>query len=367
MEDLVMTDANVDKAFWRGKRVFLTGHTGFKGSWLSVWLVSMGAHVTGFSLAPNTDPSLFEVLGVEHQIDTSIFGNINDLDALVKALRASQAEIVIHMAAQPLVRYGYANPLETYTTNVLGTAHVLEAIRQMPYVRAVLVVTTDKCYENKEHGNPFQESDPMGGDDPYSSSKACAELVTTAYRKSYFTTNQGGGRTAIASARAGNVIGGGDWSLDRLIPDAIRAFNSGEPVVIRNPLAIRPWQHVIEPLSGYLLLLENLFHHGDQFASAWNFGPQDSDTRSVSSVIELMAMRWHRPASWTLIDAEQPHEAQLLRLDCGRAHDKLNWHPRWSLEVAIENISTWHRSHHEHGDMLALSLAQIAQHQSHTH
>lgn len=362
-----MTGANVDKAFWKDKRVFLTGHTGFKGSWLSVWLVSMGARVTGFSLAPNTKPSLFEILAVESQIDTSIIGNINDLDALSKAMRASAAEIVIHMAAQPLVRYGYANPLETYATNILGTAHVLEVVRQMPCVRAVLVVTTDKCYENKEYGEQFQESDPLGGYDPYSSSKACAELITAAYRQSYFTAKQGGGCTAIATARAGNVIGGGDWSSDRLIPDAIRAFNRDEPVIIRNPQAIRPWQHVIEPLSGYLLLVENLFRHGNQFASAWNFGPQDSDTRSVSSVIHLMATRWHRPASWRLIDAEQLHEAQLLRLDCGKAHDKLHWRPRWPLEVAIEKISAWHRSHDKHEDMLALSLAQIVQHQTHAY
>ncbi len=366
MESLVMTGANVDKAFWNGKRVFLTGHTGFKGSWLSVWLVSMGARVTGFSLPPNTEPSLFKILGVEHQVDTSVQGNINDLDSLSKAIRASAAEIVIHMAAQPLVRYGYANPLETYTTNVLGTAHVLEVVRQMPDVRAVLVVTTDKCYENKEQGEQFQELDPLGGYDPYSSSKACAELVTSAYRQSYFTAKKDGGYTAIATARAGNVIGGGDWSSDRLIPDAIRAFNRNESVTIRNPQAIRPWQHVIEPLSGYLLLLENLYRHGNQFASAWNFGPQDSDTRSVSSVIELMATRWHKPASWTLIGTEQPHEAQLLRLDCSKAHDKLRWHQRWSLEVTIEKIAAWHQSHDEQKDMLEISLAQIEQYQAHT-
>ncbi|MBZ1350136.1 CDP-glucose 4,6-dehydratase [Alcaligenaceae bacterium LF4-65] len=365
MESLVMTGANVDNAFWSGKRVFLTGHTGFKGSWLSIWLVSMGATVTGFSLAPNTEPSLFKILDVEHQVDTSILGNINDLDALSKAMRASAPEIVIHMAAQPLVRYGYTNPLETYATNILGTAHVLEAVRQMPGVRAVLVVTTDKCYENKEQGEQFQESDPLGGYDPYSSSKACAELITAAYRQSYFTGKQSTGNAAIATARAGNVIGGGDWSTDRLIPDAIRAFNLDEPIIIRNPQAIRPWQHVIEPLSGYLLLLENLYHHADHFASAWNFGPQDSDTRSVSAVIELMARRWHRPASWSLIDAEQPHEAQLLRLDCRRANNELNWRSRWSLEIAIEKIVAWHRSFDEHKDMLALSLAQIIEHQTH--
>lgn len=365
MESLVMTGANVDKAFWNGKRVFLTGHTGFKGSWLSIWLVSMGARVTGFSLAPNTEPSLFKILDVERQVNTSILGNINDLDTLRKAIRASGAEIVIHMAAQPLVRYGYSNPLETYTTNVLGTAHILEVVRQMPDVRAVLVVTTDKCYENKEHGEQFQESDSLGGYDPYSSSKACAELVAAAYRQSYFNAKKDGGYVAVATARAGNVIGGGDWSSDRLIPDAIRAFNRGEPVIIRNPLAIRPWQHVIEPLSGYLLLLENLYQHGDQFASAWNFGPQDFDTRSVSSVIEFMATRWHKPASWTVICTEQPHEAQLLRLDCSKARDKLRWRQRWSLEVTIEKIAAWHQSHDEHQDMLEISLAQIEQYQAH--
>lgn len=361
-----MTGAIVDRTFWSGKRVFLTGHTGFKGSWLSVWLASMGAQVTGFSLAPNTNPSLFEILEVERQIKASIIGNITHLDILNKAMQASAAEIVIHMAAQPLVRYSYANPLETYTTNVLGTAHVLEAVRQMSGVRAALVVTTDKCYENKERGEQFQESDALGGYDPYSSSKACAELVTAAYRQSYFTSNQSNRGAAIATARAGNVIGGGDWSSDRLIPDAIRAFNQEEPVIIRNPQAIRPWQHVIEPLSGYLLLIENLYRHGQQFASAWNFGPHDSDTRSVSSVIELMTKRWHSKASWSVGDTTQLHEAQLLRLDCRQARDRLNWHPHWSLEVAIEKIAEWHRSHYKHQDMLALSLAQIAQHQAHT-
>jgi CDP-glucose 4,6-dehydratase len=360
-----MTGARVDQTFWNGKRVFLTGHTGFKGSWLSVWLASMGAQVTGYSLAPNTSPSIFEILDVESQINTSVIGNINNLDTLNKAMRASAPEIVIHMAAQPLVRYSYANPLETYTTNVLGTAHVLEVVRQISDIRATLIVTTDKCYENKEHGVEFKESDSLGGYDPYSSSKACAELVTAAYRQSYFTEKQKNSfRTAIATARAGNVIGGGDWSCDRLIPDAIRAFNHDEPVIIRNPQAIRPWQHVIEPLSGYLLLLENLFQHGDKFASAWNFGPQDSDTLSVSSVIEMMTKRWHRKASWRVVDAEQPHEAQLLRLDCRKAKERLDWSPRWSLEIAIEKTAEWHQAHHAQADMLALSLTQIAQHQT---
>jgi CDP-glucose 4,6-dehydratase len=363
LEGLVMTGTLVDRSFWKGKRVFLTGHTGFKGSWLSIWLASMGAKVTGFALTPNTTPSIFNLLSIEDQIEMSVIGDLCDFDLLTRSMRDSAADIVIHMAAQPLVRYSYSNPIETYKTNVLGTAHVLEIVRQMDTVRAALVVTTDKCYENHERGERFKESDPLGGYDPYSSSKACAELVTAAYRQSYFSDSPSRSKTALATARAGNVIGGGDWSADRLIPDVIRAFDLGEPVAIRSPYAIRPWQHVLEPLSGYLLLLENLYNIGQSFASAWNFGPLDSDARTVQSVIELMVNRWHTKATWHLVDTPQPHEAQLLRLDCHRAHEHLNWQPHWSLEDAIDKIVDWHRSNDLRKDMVEVSLSQIDEHQ----
>ena len=354
-----MRSSHVDPVFWKDKKVFLTGHTGFKGGWLSLWLVSMGAKVTGYALAPNTTPSLFDVLVIDSLIEKSHIADIRDLTVIQEAMTEARPDIVIHMAAQPLVRYSYANPVETYATNVMGTVHVLESARVIDSIRATLVVTTDKCYENKEWVWGYRENELMGGYDPYSSSKGCAELVTSAYRQSYFLSSDSINK--VASARAGNVIGGGDWSRDRLMPDAIKAFEANEPLMIRNPLATRPWQHVLEPLSGYLILAQALYENGGQFASAWNFGPSDKDARSVQEVIELLIEQWGESSCWQKDGLEQPHEANLLKLDCSKARQQLGWLPRWELEVAIEKIVEWQKAFQSKNDMQALSLAQINQ------
>lgn len=354
----------VDPSFWRGKNVFLTGHTGFKGSWLALWLSSMGAKVTGFALAPNTKPNLFEVAQVQALLDNSYIADIRDLGLLQKAMLQTRPEIVIHMAAQPLVRYSYAHPVETYATNVMGTVHVLESIRNLDSVRAAVIVTTDKCYENKEWPWGYREDEPMGGHDPYSSSKGCAELVTSAYRQSYFTPDQYHRHgVGIASARAGNVIGGGDWSDDRLIPDAIKAFEQHQPLMIRNPLATRPWQHVLEPLSGYLVLAQALCRGGANFDGAWNFGPKDHDARSVKEVVNLLIKNWHSPASWVQDIGEQPHEAHSLKLDCSKAQQYLGWTPKWSLEQAIEKIAQWQDAYQQHSNMQEFIFQQISSYQ----
>lgn len=355
--------AQVDPLFWRNKKVFLTGHTGFKGSWLSLWLSSMGAKVTGYALTPNTTPNLFGVLGIEGLIEKSLIGDIRDLVALQKAMTEAKPDVVIHMAAQPLVRYSYANPVETYATNVMGTVHVLESARHTPSVRATVVVTTDKCYENKEWAWGYRETEPMGGYDPYSNSKGCAELVTSAYRQSYFSSLSSTNK--VASARVGNVIGGGDWSDDRLVPDAIKAFEDNLPLMIRNPLATRPWQHVLEPLSGYLILAQALYQDdGDQFASGWNFGPNDGDNRSVQEVVELLISEWGQPALWEKEGAQQPHEAHLLKLDCSKARQQLGWIPRWNLEIATKKIVQWQKAYQLKENMQEISLAQINQYMS---
>ena len=352
--------AAVNPSFWSGKRVFLTGHTGFKGGWLSLWLSSMGAKVTGYSLAPNTNPNFYDVAKVEGDLEKSHIADIRDLSTLQKAMSDASPEIVIHMAAQPLVRYSYANPVETYATNVMGTVHVLESIRAVSSVRAAVMVTTDKCYENKEWAWGYRENEPMGGYDPYSNSKGCAELVTSAYRQSYFSPEKySQHRVALASARAGNVIGGGDWSEDRLVPDAIKAFEVNQPLIIRNPLATRPWQHVLEPLSGYLVLAQALYQGGAQFDGGWNFGPRDEDARPVQDVINLLIKHWNGAASWRQDTGEQPHEAHSLKLDCSKAKQYLNWTPRWGLEQAIEKIAKWQSGIQSGQDMKALSLEQI--------
>lgn len=354
----------VDAHFWKGKNVFLTGHTGFKGGWLSLWLASMGAKVAGFSLAPNTVPSFFDVAHVESLLDSSFIADIRDLAALKKAISQSQPEIVIHMAAQPLVRYSYSNPVETYATNVMGTVHVLECIRLVRSVRAAVIVTTDKCYENKEWEWGYRENEPMGGFDPYSSSKGCAELVTSAYRQSYFLPDQyKKHNVAIATARAGNVIGGGDWSADRLIPDAIKAFEDQQPLIIRNPLATRPWQHVLEPLSGYLVLAQALYQVGANFSGAWNFGPKDHDARPVQEVVDLLIRNWCSPASWKHDGGIQPHEANSLKLDCSKARHFLGWSAKWNLEKAIEQIAKWQQAFQALEDMQAFSFNQINSYQ----
>ena len=344
----------VDAAFWAGKRVFLTGHTGFKGSWMSLWLQQMGADLTGFALAPPTSPALFDVANVAVGM-TSIIGDIRDREVLEAALVAADPEIVIHMAAQPLVRASYEDPVGTYATNVMGTVHLLEAVRKAPSVRAVCVVTTDKCYENREWVWGYREDEAMGGYDPYSNSKGCSELVTSAYRRSFFS---GVGKPAVASARAGNVIGGGDWAADRLIPDILRAVADGNSVLIRNPLATRPWQHVLEPVSGYLVLCQALWGN-PALADAWNFGPRDEDAQPVQWIVERMCARWGNGADWTLDESIQPHEANYLKLDISKARFGLGWQPRWSLSEALERIVAWHRAWLLGVDMHAYSLQEL--------
>lgn len=357
--------ATVNSDFWKGKRVFLTGHTGFKGGWLSLWLASMGAKVTGYALAPNTVPNFFEVVKIESEIDQSYIADIRDLEKIKNAMIEARPEIVIHMAAQPIVRYSYANPVETYAINVMGTVNVLEAIRVLDCVRAAVIVTTDKCYENKEWPWGYRENEPMGGYDPYSNSKGCAELVTAAYRQSYFPPDKyNKHRVGIASARAGNVIGGGDWSEDRLIPDAIKAFESNKALLIRNPLATRPWQYVLEPLSGYLVLAQALYRDGAQFDGGWNFGPRDEDARPVQEVVNLLIKNWDSSASWRQDEKEQPHESHALKLDCSKAHQLLRWSAKWSLEKSITQITQWHKALQKKSDMRAISLAQIHDYQN---
>lgn len=350
--------------FWRGKRVLLTGHTGFKGSWLSLWLQSMGAELVGYALASPTNPCLFEVAQVDQGM-VSVIADIRDLDKLQAVFIEHQPEIVIHMAAQPLVRYSYSEPLETYSTNVMGTVNLLEAVRKNGSVKAVVNVTSDKCYENREWVWGYRANEAMGGYDPYSNSKGCSELITAAYRSSYFHPDkyQDHG-VALASARAGNVIGGGDWAEDRLIPDIMRAITQGLPVNIRNPHAIRPWQHVLEPLSGYLLLAQRLYESGCAYAEAWNFGPNDDDAKSVQWIVEKLTEAWGENASWVIDASQHPHEAHYLKLDCSKAKIRLNWQPCWRLENTLSAITEWHRTYRDGGNMRDFSLAQISEWES---
>lgn len=356
-----MEGVEVNPSFWKGKRVLLTGHTGFKGSWLSLWLQSMGAQVVGYALAPPTKPSLFEVAQVEKDM-TSIIGDIRDLEHLRRVFVEHQPEIVIHMAAQPLVRYSYIEPVETYSTNVMGTVNLLEAVRGTKSVKAVVNVTTDKCYENREWAWGYRENEAMGGYDPYSSSKGCAELVTAAYRNSYFHPDKYKEHgVAIASGRAGNVIGGGDWADDRLIPDIMRAISAGKPVNIRNPHAIRPWQHVLEPLAGYLVLAQKLYKESATYAEGWNFGPNDEDAKPVQWIVEKLTQSWGEGASWVVDAGEHPHEAHYLKLDCSKAKSRLDWHPRWNLEEALVAIVEWQRAYRDGKVIKSVTLEQIQQ------
>jgi CDP-glucose 4,6-dehydratase len=356
----------ISAQFWQGKRVFVTGHTGFKGSWLCLWLQEMGAVVTGYALPSPSEPSLFEAAKVASGMH-SIIADVRDGETLRAAMQAARPEIVIHMAAQPLVRYSYLNPVETYGTNVMGVVHLLEAVRATPGVRAVVNVTSDKCYENKEWAWGYRENEPMGGYDPYSNSKGCAELVTSAYRSSYFNPAKYAEHgVALASGRAGNVIGGGDWAQDRLIPDMLRAISKAQPVQIRNPEAIRPWQHVLEPLSGYLMLAERLCKDGAAFAEGFNFGPADTDAKPVSWIIERLTSRWGDGAAWQLEGTPQPHEATYLKLDCSKAHARLGWHPRWAIGQTIDQIVAWHRAYDVGQDMRRLTLSQIQDYQAST-
>jgi len=346
----------VDTTFWCGRRVLVTGHTGFKGSWLSLWLQSMQAEVFGLALPPPKNPSLFYQARVGEGM-TSVIGDIRDLDKVSAAMRRAQPEMVFHLAAQPLVRESYLNPVETYATNVMGTVHVLEAARQVGTVKAIVNVTTDKCYENRELLWGYREDEPLGGYDPYSSSKGCSELVTSAYRRSFMAE----AGIALASARAGNVIGGGDWAQDRLIPDILTAFEKGAVVNIRNPHAIRPWQHVLEPLSGYLVLGQRLLQDGQPFAEAWNFGPAEEDARPVHWIADYLTNAWGDGAGWVQDEGVNPHEAHYLKLDSSKARARLGWRPRWSLPEALDKIVSWHRACRAEADLAAVCLHQINQ------
>ena len=344
----------VDRTFWKGKRVYLTGHTGFKGSWLSLWLEDMGAVVKGYSLEPYTEPSLFKVAKVSSGIESEI-GDIRDYDKLKTSISSFSPDIILHLAAQPLVRDSYEDPLGTYETNVMGTANLLQASRELPNLKSIVIVTTDKCYENREWEWGYRENEAMGGYDPYSSSKGCAELVTSAFRRSFFQSTD----VAIASARAGNVIGGGDWSKDRLIPDVLHSYNQGNLVVIRNPKATRPWQHVIEPLSGYLILAEELYNKGQAFAEPFNFGPRDEDCQSVESILNTINVIWEDCPGWKLDDEANPHEARFLKLDISKAKDKLNWTPKWNLESTIKRIVDWNTAFNRQENMREHCINEI--------
>ncbi len=354
----------VNPEFWRGKRVLLTGHTGFKGSWLSLWLQSMEAELIGYALPAPTTPSLFDEAQVAQGMN-SVVGDIRDLNQLQSVFTQYKPEIVIHMAAQPLVRYSYQNPVETYSTNVMGTVHLLECVRNTPGVKAVVNITTDKCYENKEWLWGYRENEPMGGFDPYSNSKGCAELVSSAYRSSFFNSaNYVEHGVAMATVRAGNVIGGGDWAKDRLIPDILSAFGHGRLVAIRNPNAIRPWQHVMEPLRGYMTLAEKLYSEGAAFGEAWNFGPNDEDAQPVGRITQQIAELWGQDAKWQIDAGPHPHEAHFLKLDISKARARLNWQPTLSLPEALSLIVDWSKQRQAGVNVRELTLSQIQNYQN---
>lgn len=349
----------VNPDFWQGKKVLITGHTGFKGSWLSLWLQSLGSELAGYALAPSTEPSLFHLAGVADGM-ISILGDLADLDRLQQAVAEHQPDIIIHMAAQPLVRKSYEDPVTTYQSNVMGTVHLLEAVRQVGGVRAVVSVTSDKCYENREWIWGYRENEALGGYDPYSSSKGCAELVTAAYRNSFFHPGRYAEHgVALASARAGNVIGGGDWSEDRLIPDILKSLLQGQRVLIRNPGAIRPWQHVLEPLGAYLMLAERLYEEGPNWGEAWNFGPHDADARPVSWIADALHARWGSGLSWERDASPQPHEATYLKLDCSKARARLGWEPKLDLDEALTWIVSWTKAYASGADMGSVTRTQV--------
>ena len=348
-----------DRTFWNGRRVFLTGHTGFKGSWLSLWLNALGADVTGYALDPPTHPSLFEQARVANAI-RSIHGDIRDFAGLQSAMEACGPEVILHLAAQSVVRRGYEDPIETYSSNVMGTVHVFEAVRRLGRPCVVVNVTSDKCYANQEWVWGYRENEPMGGRDPYSNSKGCAELVTKAYRESFFPADSiSRHRVALASARAGNAIGGGDWTSNQLIPDLIRAFVAGQPCLIRNPSAFRPWQFVLEPLRGYLVLAERLFTDGAEFANGWNFGPVDNDSMPVSWIADDLARLWGDGAAWTHDSATHPPEAHALKLDASKAAAGLGWRPVLPLGPALEWIVEWYKGFRSGENLHNLTRAQI--------
>jgi CDP-glucose 4,6-dehydratase len=348
---------------WKGRRVFLTGHTGFKGSWLALWLTRLGALVRGYALDPYTEPNMFTLASVGAVVE-DVRGDIRDYTKLQASMAQFTPEVVFHLAAQPIVRQSYADPLGTYATNVMGTVHVLEAVRKTPSVRAVVCVTTDKCYQNQEWLWPYRETDPLGGYDPYASSKACAEIVSAAYRTSFFPLDRlHEHRVALATARAGNVIGGGDWSEDRLIPDLVRGFRSGRPVLIRRPNAIRPWQHVLDPLHGYLILAKKLFAQQPQFASSYNFGPREEDTWPVERIATKLVEMWGNGASWIRDSVPSVHEDNVLRLDASRARVELGWQSRLEIEAALEWTMAWYRAWNQGDNMAEFTEGQIAEYE----
>lgn len=347
-----------DQAFWRGRRVLVTGHTGFKGAWLCLWLEKLGAVVTGYALAPATTPSMFVDARVSDRV-RSVIGDVCDHARLASVVADAKPEVAFHLAAQSLVRPSYADPVTTFATNVMGTVNVLDVLRRADGLLATIIVTSDKCYENREWVWPYRESDPMGGHDPYSASKGCAELVTASFARSFF---EGG---AIASARAGNVIGGGDWSVDRLIPDAIRAFREGKAVRLRNPKSLRPWQHVLEPLGGYLELAERLAAEPSRFAGGWNFGPRDEDVRPVAEVVETLAREWGAGARWEADSGDHPHEAKILRLDATKARSELLWRPRLGLGEASSWTAAWYRDTIGGADAAERTLVDIQHYEEH--
>jgi CDP-glucose 4,6-dehydratase len=349
-------------SFWRGRRVLVTGHTGFKGSWLCLWLQRLGAEVGGFALAPPTTPSVFETARVADGM-RSREADVRDLPAVEEALVEHRPEIVFHLAAQSLVRSSYRDPLETLTTNVIGVATLLEAVRRNPCARAVVVVTSDKCYENREWHWGYREDDALGGHDPYSASKACAELVVRSLRDSFFQGDDGA-PVPIATARAGNVIGGGDWSDERLVPDIVRALLEGRAPELRSPSATRPWQYVLEPLSGYLSLAEHLWEHGERYAQAWNFGPADDDAMPVSWISERLCALWGGRSGWTLQPGEHPFESTALKLDASKAHAELGWRPRLTIEEALEWVVEWFHGYRDGADLRELTEVQIARYEA---
>lgn len=353
----------LDRRFWKAKKVLVTGHTGFKGSWLCLWLHSLGAKVTGYSLDPPTEPSLFSLANVDKLVN-SVIADVRDHAKLVEAFSENSPEIVIHLAAQSIVRTSYLDPLETYSTNVMGTVNLLEAVRNCQSVKAVINVTTDKCYENKEWLWGYRENDRLGGHDPYSNSKACSELITSAYRSSYFQLHKDDGiNVGVATARAGNVIGGGDWAKDRLVSDCVRALLKSENIIIRNPYAVRPWQHVFEPLSGYLLLAQKLFKDAKQYSSAWNFGPNENNVVSVETIVNKICEKWTGEIKYNVDDSQHPHEARLLKLDSSKAQCDLGWHPKWNLDRSIGSVVEWFNAYREGKKLLDVCLLQIEEYE----
>ncbi|MEP5764421.1 MAG: CDP-glucose 4,6-dehydratase [Halieaceae bacterium] len=347
----------IDQNFWLGKRVLLTGHTGFKGSWLGLWLLQLGARVTGCALEPASSENLFQLSRLADDLEHSVV-DIRDSEAVRELVKRTRPEIIIHMAAQSLVRYSYAHPLETYQTNVMGTLHLLEAVRNVDCVQSCIVVTSDKCYENLERPEPYRETDSLGGHDPYSSSKACAEVLTSSWYRSYFAGAEHS--PSLATVRAGNVLGGGDWAEDRIVPDLVRAMAAGESLKLRNPSAVRPWQHVLEPLSGYLLLAQALAMDGNEYAGAWNFGPDAENLLPVSELADRLVACWGDGASWLAATGEEPHEAGLLALDSAKAQQQLGWRPRLDVDSLSASIVHWYREQLNGADARQLCLQQIA-------